>query len=156
MALFNQIFPATIAKLQANLNFTKPNADSLSLTTKINLSSFTNVIQLTGASLVVNVGDVKMPFTLDNKGRSIGANGACRLAYTKPTRTKMGFWTLTATYGKGNWRAQWANYGLDNASHKSPGAVVTLPVMVLVGNKIFIAEPTLHYTATMNKTGLAK
>lgn len=56
----------------------------------------------------------------------------------------------------GHWHAQWLNYGLDNATSKSPGVPVTLPVVVLLGNEAFAAEPTLHYIATLNKTGTAK
>ena len=39
---------------------------------------------------------------------------------------------------------------------KSPGVPVVLPMVVLVGNEAFAAEPTLKYNATINKTGTAK
>ena len=60
------------------------------------------------------------------------------------------------TLSKGNWRSSWANYGLDNATHKSPGVAVTLPVTVLIGIDAVAVEPQLHYSATLNKTGTAK
>jgi len=149
----------TITKLQVGLNFAKNNwnsVDSASLKVKLDLPGITSALQLTGLPVIVGVGGVQVPFALDNKGRGAGANGTCVLAYTKPTKKLAGFWTATVTLSKGYWRPQWANYGLDNASHKSPGVVVTLPVVVMVGGETFAAEPQLHYTATLNKTGTAK
>jgi len=77
------------------------------------------------------------------------------LAYTKPTKAKAGYRTATVTLSKGNWHGQWVKYGLDNAPHKSPGKLVIVPVVVLVGEEAFAAEPILHYIATL-KTGTAK
>ena len=145
-----------ITKLQVGVNFAKLNADSISLKAKVGLPGLTNIGQLAGFPVVVNVGGVQVPFTLNNKGRGVGANGTSVLAYTKPTKQLPGYWTATITLSKGNWHNQWVPYGLENTAHKSPGVVVTLPVIVLIGNEAFTAEPQLHYTATQNKTGIAK
>ena len=144
-----------ITKLQLGLNFAKPNADTISLTAKLGLPGFTNVSQLAGFSVIADVGDAQVPFTLNNKGRGVSVNGTCGLAYTKPTKKLGSYWTATISLSKGTWRNQWAKFGLDNTPHKSPGKTVTLPVVVLINNEAFAAEPTLHYIATL-KTGTAK
>ena len=146
----------TIVKLQLGLNFAKPNADSISLTAKLGLSGITNVTQLSGSLLVVDVGGKQVPFTLDKKGHGVSTNGTCVLTYTKSTKKQAGYWTVRNTLSKGNWHNQWASYGLNNVTHKSPGIDVTLPVIVHIGNETFAAEPKLHYIATFNKTGIAK
>jgi len=154
----SQISTATVTKLQMNLNFAKLKADSVSLTAKLDLPGTTNLVQLTSVPVIVDVGDAQVPFTLNNKGRGVSTNGTCVLAYTKPTKKlPVGYWTLTAALSKGTWYPQWAAYGLTNGTVKSvPVVHVTLPVDVLIGDEAFTAEPTLHYTATKNKTGMAK
>ena len=148
--------PLTVTTLQVSLNFAKLKADSISLTARLNLPGITNVIQLTGAPVLVDVGDVQVPFKLDKLGRGVNANGTCRLAYTKPTKKLTGYWTATIALSKGTWRIPLAAHGLINATIKTPGRVVILPVAVLIDNEGFGAEKQLHYTATLNKTGTAK
>ena len=145
-----------ITKLQAGLNFAKTNADTVSLKVKLNLGGITNVIQLTGKPVIVDIGDAPVSFTLDKKGHGAGPNGSCILTYTKATKKAAGYWTATLTLSKGYWRNAWVNYGLDNATHKSPGVPVNLPVVLLVGDEVFAAAPSLHYTATYKKSGTAK
>ena len=145
-----------IPKLQVGVNFAKLYADSISLKAKVGLPGLMNIGQLAGVPVVVDVGGVQVPFTLNNKGRGVSANGTCVFAYTKPTKQLPGYWTATITLSKGNWRNQWVPYGLDNTTHKTPGIGVILPVVVVIGNEAFTAEPQLHYTATQNKTGTAK
>ena len=145
-------------KLTATVTYDpkKPTADSASLTATLDLGAAYLPYTPTGLKLTVVIGGAQVPFTLDKNGRGVNGASTCRLTYTKPTKTKPGFWTLTVTLSKGTWRNQWINYGLDNATYKSPGKTVTLPVVVLIGNEAFAAEPQLHYTATLNKTGTAK
>ena len=145
----------TLPKLQLGLNFAKLNLDKCSSTGKLGLPGITNLTQLTGQTLVMDLGNVQAAFHLDAKGRGVSSVGICRLAYTKPTKTKPSYWTVTVALSKGNWRAQWAAYGLDNLTHRSPGIRVMLPVAVLVGDEAFAAERPLQYIATHNKTGTA-
>ena len=145
-----------ITKLQTGLNFGKVNSDSISLKVKLNLAGITNLTQLTGIPVVVDVADAQVSFTLDKKGHGVGPNGSCILTSTKPTKKLAGYWTATLTLSKGNWRNAWVNYGMDNATHKSPGVSVNMPVVLLVGDEVFAAAPSLHYTATYKKTGTAK
>ena len=143
-----------VTKLQLGVNFGKTNSDSIGLTAALSLPEFTTVTQLNGITVVVDVGDAQFTFPLSNKGRGVHANGSCSLAYSKPTKTKAGSWTLTVALSKGNWSSSWANYGLDNAPRKS--VPVTVPVTVLIGADAFAVEAQLHYSATQNKTGTAK
>ena len=146
-----------ITKLQLGVSFVKTNADSGALTATLPLPGITNLTQLTGPAVLVDIGNAQIPFALDTKGRAVSSVGTCRLVYTKPTKTKLGYWTVTIALSKGTWRATWAAFGLDNATHKSADKYfVTVPVAVLVNAEAFAAEPSLHYIATLKKTGTAK
>ena len=146
----------TITKLMVALNFARANADSIRLKSRLNLPGITNLIQLTGIPVVVDVGDVQAPFALNAKGRGVGANGICGMAYTKPTKKLPGYWTATITLRKGTWRNPLAAHGLTNEPINKPGRIVALPVAILIGNEAFAVVPKLHYTATLGKTGTAK
>ena len=146
----------TLTKLQLSLSFIRTNADGCQLNGKLALPGITNLNQLAGTVVLLDVGDAQVAFTLDGKGRSVNSGGICRLTYTKPTRTKAGDWTAAITASKGTWRDSWGRYGMDDAIHKSPGIRVRMPVAVLVGAEAFAADPNLHYIATLHKTGLAK
>jgi len=145
-----------LTKLQLSLSFIRTNTDGCQLNGKLALPGTTNVNQLTGTIVLVDVGDAQVAFTLDAKGRSVSGGGTCRLTYTKPTRTKSSYWTATIALSKGTWRNLWGRYGMDDATHKSPGISVRMPVGMLVGAEAFAADPNLHYVATLHKTGLAK
>ena len=146
----------TITKLQVGLNFAKTNSDSITLKAKLTLPGLTAVTQLAGVPVIVDAGDVQLPFVLDKKGHGVSANGSVALAYTKATNKAAAFWTASITLSKGTWRGPLAKYGLDAQAHKSPGIFVTVPVLLLIGDEAFAAEPQLHYISTLNKTGTAK
>ena len=141
-----------LTKLQLGLNFAKTTADSCALIAKLDLVGITNITQLT--EVLVDVADAQVPFTLNSTGRGTNATGNCRMVYTKPTKTKPGFWTLTVALRKGTWASQWGAYGLTNATINLP--VVTLPVGVLIGKDGFATEKQLNYRAVINQTGTAK
>ena len=82
----------------------------------------------------------------------MSANGTCRFTYTKKTN----ICTLTVNLSHGSWQDEWAGYGCVNAAITKPGNAVTVPVTLLIGNQVFMAEKPLHYTAIVNKSGLAK
>ena len=143
----------TITRLQLGLNFAKTNADNCTLIAKLDPAGITNVTQLT--TVLVDVNDAVVPFTLNSQGRGSSTNGSCRLVYTKPTKTKLGYWTLTAALSQGNWYSQWVGAGLTNATIK-PAVPVNLMVGVELGSDAFAADQPLNYTATHNRTGTAK
>jgi PKD repeat protein len=145
-------------KLTATVNFDpkKSNVDKASLTATLDLGPAYQPFNPLNLQLTVDIGGAQVPFTLDKKGRGLSGTSTCRLSYTKPTKTKPGFWTIKVVLSKGTWHDPWAAHGLVNATVKSPGVPVVLPVAVLVGDEAFAAEPTLKYTATIKKTGTAK
>ena len=103
-------------KLTAALNFAKRSNDTCNLTAKLDLGP---AFSVSNQTVIVDIGGARVPFTLDKTGRGLTKTPAplvatCRLAYTKPTKTKPGFWTLTAAFTKGTWRDTWAAYGLVN------------------------------------------
>ena len=143
----------TITRLQLGLNFARTNADSCTLVAKLDPAGITNVTQLT--SVLVDVSNAQVPFILNPQGRGTSSNGSCRLVYTKPTKTQLGFWTLTAALSHGNWYSQWVSAGLTNATIK-PAVPVNLMVGVVLSNEAFAADQQLNYSATHNRTGAAK
>jgi len=146
-----------ITKLQIGLNFAKLNADSISLTAKLDLPGVTKVSQITGFPVVVNVGDVQVPFTLNKSGRGVSPNGSCGLVYTKPTKKlPAGSWTATISLSKGSWSEPLAAYDMLDATTAKSGWGVTVPVAILVGNEAFATEKPLNYIATAGKSGTAK
>ena len=144
----------TVTRLQATLSFVKTNADTIALIAQLDLPGLTNVTQLAGTMLLVDVGDIQVPFNLDARGRGISSNGTCRLIYTKQLKTRPGYWTASLALSKGAWHTALATYGLDNETVHA--RKITIPVLLMLGNEAFAAERQLTYTATQNKTGTAR
>ena len=134
-----------ITRMQATLNFANTNADSCSLSATLDLGASYNPVD---NQVMLDIGGAQIPFTLDAKGRGVNQFGSCTLGYDEST----GLWTLNADLAKGSWQTAWAAYGLVNQTEPKPGAGVTMPVIVLVGNEAFAAEHTMSYTATFNST----
>jgi hypothetical protein len=142
--------PLTVIKLQAKLNFAKANQDTCTLTATLDLGAG---FQPVGQPVRVNVGGAQVSFVLDSHGRGVTGKSTCRLSYVK--RAKL--WKLTAKLSQGSWQADWAPFGLVNATIKKHGNLVMLPVEVDVSAEAFAGEsPLLHYTATAGKSGTAK
>ena len=140
-----------IAKLQMTLNFSKPNADSASLSAILGLDAGFNPANKV---VTLNIGGAQVPFTLDakGKGRGVSRYGSCALAYNKKTKK----WALTAQLAKGTWHTPWAAHGLENKTVTKPGVWVTMPVVVAIGDAAFADERPVLYTATKDKSGSAK
>jgi uncharacterized repeat protein (TIGR02543 family) len=141
---------ATITKLQAKLNFAKPNADSCSLSAILDLGAGYN---LTNKAVTVDIGGTtNVTVMLDAKWKGKGANsfGSCKLAYNK----KLVSWVLSVKLAKGSWQTPWAAHGLENKTVR--GAWVTMPVVVVIGDDAFADERPMLYTATKDKSGTAK
>ena len=159
---FSTNFPM---KVQMSINFATTNQDTVLVQGGLDLgTAFTPA----GHRIFFAVGGAQQAFTLDSKGRGVaysadskGRNvtvGTCLLTYTKP-RTKParpGFWALTAALSKGTWRNAWGTYGLTNAPIVKPGIAVAVPVVFVIDEEAFMAEPALSYMCTMNKSGQAK
>jgi hypothetical protein len=143
----------TVTKLWVKLNFAETNSDSCSLTAALDLGSGYN---LTNKVVTLDIGGTtNMTFNLDakGKGKGVGHYGSCKLAYNKKTK----HWAFRAKLAKGSWQTQWADYGLVNTNAlKSSEDWVTMPVIVLIGDKAFAAERLALYTAKAGKSGSAR
>ena len=144
----------TISKMQAKLNFAKPNKDSASLTvTNLDLGAG---FSATNKWVTLVIGGAPVTFQLDPKGKGRGANsqGRCRLAYTNRT----GKWTLTTKLVNGSWQTSWADYSMVSSNIPKPGILITnFPVFLSVDTEAFMGTKTnLHYTAKAGKSGTAK
>jgi PKD repeat protein len=138
-----------VTNFQAKQNFARPNADSCKFTAWPPLGSCTNWL---GTALTLDVGGAEVSWTLDKHGRGVSTNGTCRFTYNK----KAGTCTFTASLARGSWRDAWATNGLVNATIPKPGNPVTLRVMLVIGDEVFMVEKPLHYTAAAGKSGTAK
>jgi hypothetical protein len=133
--------------LRARLNFKKPNADQYTIKAFLQAGHCTN-----RAGVVVNldVGGAQVAFTLDAKGQGFSSDGHCRLSHTT------GGCKFEATLRHGSWQTSWAGHGLLNTNIANPGVAVTLPVTLMIGGEIFIADQPLRYTAKSGRSGIAK
>jgi len=140
----------SISKLKATSRFNQTSADSCSVTGSLGLPSNYN---FAGQQVTANVGGAQVSFVLDSKGRGrTGANTFSEPRYNK----KNGQWTVTFTLKDGSWQDLWTSYGMANADVPKPGASVTLPVNLVIGNESFMANQVLHYTAEVGKSGTAE
>lgn len=138
-----------ITKLQAKLNFAKPNADSCSFKGNVSLPSDHD---FAGQLLTVNVGGAQVTFTLDSKGRGLLGHHKCSMKFDKKT----GLWMVTATLRNGSWRDVWSSSGLSDVTIPKPGAAVTMTSVLLLDSESFAGDKTLNYIATQGKSGAAK
>jgi PKD repeat protein len=141
-----------LGKLAPKVNFAKTNSDSCAITGTFGLP--TNTI-FAGMSVTLDIGGGSLTFTLPNK-KGTAVNGFS--TFSTPTfNKKADAWNLKASFTKGFWQADWANYGMTNATISKPGVPVSdLPVILLLDNEAFMATTNLHYTATQGKSGAAK
>ena len=142
--------PMTVSKLQATVNFAKPNKDSCSLTATLNLGAS---FQPNGQTLTLVIGDGQITYSLNKTGVGVYDKNTCRITHARGASQ----WKLAATWKNGSWQTSWVSYGLINDTIKKPGNAVTLPVQVDVAGEEFAGNsPTLHYTAKWGKSGTAK
>jgi len=140
-----------VAKLAPKLNFAKTNSDSCTVSGAFDLPPNPT---FAGKLATLDIGGGSLTFTLPAKGSAI--NGKSK--FSVPTlNKKTGQWKLSASFKNGFWQADWANYGMTNATIAKPGAPVSdLPVILLLDTEAFMATTNLHYTATQGKSGTAK
>ena len=140
-----------VAKLAPKLNFAKTNSDSCTVSGAFDLPPNPS---FAGKLATLDIGGGSLTFTLPAKGSAI--NGKSK--FSVPTlNKKTGQWKLSASFKNGFWQADWANYGMTNATIAKPGAPVSdLPVILLLDTEAFMATTNLHYTATQGKSGTAK
>ena len=142
-------YELNVTKLQAKLNFAKPDSDSCSLT-----ATFATCPGFDAANktVIVEIGGAQVSFELDDRGRGRTGPHTCRVTYSNSA----GLWTFTAKLKSGAWQTSWDSHGLRNAMIAKPGVTVTLPVVLVVGDAAFAGDPQLSYTAKAKKSGLAR
>jgi len=139
----------SVTNFQATLNFATTNLDRCTFKAVPQPSQCTNWL---GTVITIEIGGAQVNFTLDQYGRGVNGYGTCRFTYTKRTSSC----TLTVNLSHSSWQGAWSAYGLVNATIPKPGDAVTLPVTLVIGDEVFMAEKPLHYTAVAGKSGLAK
>jgi len=143
----------TIGSVQTKVNFAKSNADSCRVLGTLDLGTGFTVA---GKTITLDVGGAAVSFILNTKGRGVNHTGTCRLTYQRQTQQ----WLLQANLKNGNWHGAWSVYGLTHDLISRPGTLVTIPVVVLIGEDAYAAEQTLQYTTRGNasfvRSGTAK
>jgi hypothetical protein len=139
----------SVTNFHAWLSFPNPNHDKCNFKAVPQPSQCTNWL---GTTITLDVGGAQVSFTLNAKGRGVSTNGTCRFSFNK----RAGICQLTAALNHGSWQDAWAQYGLVNATTQGSSVPVTLPVTLVIGDEIFMAEKPLHYTAAVNRSGTAK
>jgi PKD repeat protein len=142
-----------LGSLSLAVDFAATNKDTASLTARLDLGPAFAAPASAGTNVTVVIGGVPIEFVLDSKGRGVTGSSTCRLAYSKPSKTKAAYWSLQVKFNKGTWRVPWEADGLVNQTIKSPGVSVTVPVVVILNDFAYFAEPALPYTATAGKSG---
>ncbi len=144
--------PLDLAKLTPKVNFAKTDSDSCAITGAFDPLANTN---FAGMQVTLDIGGGSLTFTLPAKKGTAVTDFS---TFSTPTyNKKTGLWSLKASFNKGFWQADWANYGMTNATVLKPGSLVSdLPVILLLDNDAFMATTNLHYTAKQGKSGAAK
>ena len=157
LAVITTNFTVTVAcqlnltRVMPKLNFARTNTDSCTVLGSFSLPSG---FSFTGKVATLNVGGAQLSFTLPKRGAAI--NGRSRLSVPTFNR-RTGLWALKATFSAGSWHDEWANYSMINSNILRPGILVTnLPVIFVLGTEASMATTNLHYTATLNRSGLAR
>lgn len=145
---------AEVSKLKAKLGFAKANTDSCSFTAALDLGSS---FEPAGQQIYLEVAGAKVRILLDEKGRGATErgelpSGRVKLGFQKRT----GLWTLTVNLKQGSWYGPWSTRGLVDDDVPKPGHTVMLPVIVRLGDRGWVSEVSLVYTAKAGKSGSAK
>ncbi|MCY3022474.1 MAG: chitobiase/beta-hexosaminidase C-terminal domain-containing protein [Planctomycetota bacterium] len=142
--------PLKIAKMTIKLNFLRDGSDTIAVSGTLRVP---DGFQVAGQSALVDVGGVIEEFPLDTKGASPkGRPDSFKLAVrTRNKVTVAQDARFTAKFAKGAFAALLADEGLHDADAK--GELLSVPVIILVGGNLFMAEQPQLYTATGGKSG---
>lgn len=141
--------PAEPRRLALATNLRKAGRDRLKLTLRMNLpDGFTPK----GAVIDVDVVGVTDTLVVGRRGVAKGALGKGALRYNR----RGGFWQFTMTAKRGDFHGAWATHGLQNADIPEPGLDIRVPVLVVIGENSFMAEPLLTCLAQRDLGGTAK
>lgn len=141
------VAPMHVQKLRIKLNFKVDGRDACSLKAGLSLPAGFNA---QGATAVLEVGEARFAFTLDQKGRSRTAQGTMILK----TGKRQG---LVVNLRNGDWGSLWAPRGLGDQEARN--ATIIMPVKLTLTGQVeakFGADKSLRYTARAGKCGMAR
>jgi PKD repeat protein len=140
-----------VSRVQGELNFRRQDSDGYSLTAEMELSPD---FLPAGQTLALDIGGAQETFTLNSRGLGVNDQGTCRLVFDKATKKRAAFWTVTIDLTRGAFADAWAVYGLTDTTTKD--TTVTLPVVLMVGDEAFAADPMMLYNARAGRSGTAR
>ena len=145
--------PLTVTKMGIKLNFSKADADSITLSGKIPVP---DGFSAAGREVVVDVGGVVAPFLLDEKGKSKREGAQMKLTVKASKGIVLAQDAkLAIKLSKGNFSSSLADEGLVDATLDDAPVQVRAEVTVDAARKYPI-DRTLLYRAKAGKTGSAK
>jgi hypothetical protein len=130
-------------KLKARIDFKKPDKDTCTL---VGLIELPPEFALDGRAFGVDLAGVEETFTPDAKGRAKTAAGSLKLTYSK----KKGLWKFKVNLKKGNFAADWADDGLDDASI---ARTLFFPITIRVDGETYNRRDIFRYRAKVGKWG---
>lgn len=144
--------PVEVPKVAIKLNFAKSLSDSVSLSGALAVPAGFNV---SGATVLVNVGGVEKTFTLDAKGKAKVGNDSFSISVkNKKGVVAAQLAKFKFASKKGDFAASLADEGLTNENvSKQPRAIVAI---VQVGELSAQSTLTVTYTGKAGKSGSAK
>ena len=141
------------------MKFNTPSSDSCVFSATLpNVSAFSPA----GTQLVVDVGGFVSLFTLDNRGKSVNANGSVLLRLNPSVRDS-GTRSITFTGGevpirvrlRGNLAGEWRNEGVDPSADARKISII-MPVSVQLNGVNYSNIITTSYSAKAARTGRLK
>ena len=141
------LLPLTISKAALKLNFASGGKDSILFSGTVALPAG---FVPTNTKACFDVGGVAKVLTLTSKGGAVSGGDSFRLKLSSKTATAK----YLVSFKKGTFAAAMANSNLTNANAKN--AAVTVVFTLIADNSVFQKAQSLHYSARMNKSGMAK
>ena len=144
--------PPGVRKLEIKVDFAKTSNDSVVLEGSLAVPAD---FQVTGASLVANIGGIIKGFALDAKGKAkIGSDQVQLVVKSKKGVVLAQNAKLTIRFEKGAFASSLVDDGIKNETLTNSAASV--PVEIELAGTMFAKTHALSYTAKAGKTGKAK
>ena len=140
--------PLETTRLRAQIWFTRSNVDQVVVKANVCLPADYDTPNV---AATLQICGVPLDFILDHVGIGVYAfqNQLGILRYSTPQHV----WKLRGTFKHGEWSQVWAPCGLVNADIPAPGAPVTMPVSLHIGDESFTNEIAVLYRAKENIRG---
>jgi uncharacterized repeat protein (TIGR03803 family) len=120
-----------VNKMQMKVNFSKVFSDGCAASMTVSLG---NDFRAVGKTIAITCAGALMTFVLDDKGKGMNYPSSCSMKCSSVT----GQWTVKVKYSRGYWQDEWASYGLINDNIPKPGAIVNVPIVLLIDGRAFL------------------